>query len=116
MKRLHLRNRLLALNLFVLIGKSTSARAWCNRRYEAQLEGPMASGLAFIDTPKAGGLECVIWLPYFRKGNAFDAGTLAHEALHVAWRLLDKIGIHDEETHCYMVQWIVEELTRRLAR
>jgi hypothetical protein len=117
MRRVHLSNRLLPIELFVLVGPARDAQAWCNKRHApVEMDVPSGSGLAFVHAlaaPKVG-FESVIWMADFRKGNSFDAGRLAHEALHVAWRLLEKLGSYDEETHCYMVQWIVEETTRRL--
>lgn len=119
MRRFYLRNRLLPIGLFVLVGSAAQAQKWCNEHFEGETKLPDGSGLAFIDTPKDRTrlrYECVIWMPQFRKGNAFDAGVLAHEALHIAWRLIETIGSTDEEMHCYMVQWIVEETTHRLTR
>ena len=119
MRRIYLRNRLLPISLYVLVGSAAQAQTWCNAHFGGETKLPDGSGLAFVDAPKDPKtlpFECVIWMPYFRKGNAFDAGVLAHEALHIAWRLLGKIGSTDEEMHCYMVQWIVEETTYRLNR
>lgn len=69
-----------------------------------------------LPDPDGVGYIAIVWMRQFRRGHAFDAGVLAHEALHVVWLLLEHLNIYDEETHCYMLQWIIDETTFRLTR
>lgn len=118
LRRYRLVARLIPVECYVCVGTPVAFMRWVNGHFEGQFTKPPAGqGMAFVDTPKVRQgqhFHAVIWLPYFRKGNAYDAGKLAHEALHVAWRLLEEYGTSDEELHCYLVQWLVEEATRKL--
>lgn len=114
-RRVHLTNTLLPVQLFVYVGEYEACQRFLRRRFDKEWDDRRgAAKAAVLPAPKGVGFECVIWMPYFRRGNAFDAGKLAHEALHVVWRLLEHLGIYDEETHCYLLQWIVDEVTDRL--
>lgn len=46
-----------------------------------------------------------------------SAGTIAHEALHVVRRVLERAGIafsaSTEETYAYLLDWTVEWLTKK---
>lgn len=120
LRRACLKNRLLPIECYVLVGDAAAFGRWANAHFDAQLDRtPTGQGLAFVEVPrvaKGQHFHCVIWMKRLRRGNCYDAGVLAHEALHVAWRLLDTLGCYDEETHCYLVQWLVEEATHRLAK
>ena len=106
----------LPLTVSVFVGGYAEYQAWCEKRWGVGLPPLAESGTAqSCTTIDKGTLKGLIWLPMFRQGNAFDAGALAHEALHVTWKLLDKLGVTDEETHCYLLQWIVTEATDGLA-
>jgi hypothetical protein len=119
LRSIRLTDRLVPVTCHVCVGSAEAFTRWVARRFAVPLDSvPQSSGLAFIDTPKVAGgtsrFHGVIWIEKLRRGNVFDMGRLAHEALHVTWRLLEKYGIEDEELHCYLVQWLVEEALHRL--
>lgn len=117
MIRFRLRNDLIPVSLHVLIGDKHRASKWVLNTFGREWQAPYGAGRAdVIEAGKGVGFECIIWMPYFRVGDAFDAGVLAHESLHIVWRLLEKYGIYDEETHCYLMQWIVNEATFQIKR
>ena len=49
----------------------------------------------------------LIWL------EVFDVYVLVHEAIHAAKRILDEKGISDEETLCYLVEYLVRVISSR---
>jgi hypothetical protein len=120
MKIIHLESRLLFVNLYVLVGRYAKAQQWGKQKFGDLFEDdPESLGKAatFRDEHHDGyAFVNVIYLANLRPGNAGDIGSLVHEASHVAWTLLEEYGIKDEETHCYLVQWIVEETLWRIRR
>ena len=108
----------LPMTVFLLVGTIDEHDAWAKKRHkhERDPDKPVGAARAYTCWHSGNGWEGVIWMPYFRRGDAFDAGKLAHEALHIAWRLLDRLGCYDEEAHCYVVQWIVNIGTLRILR
>ena len=102
------------LDVYLCVGPIDAFARWRKRRFDVDTE-QYGTGMASVFVHD-GAVTALIWLPYFRVGNAFDAGTLAHEALHVVWRALDKFGCNDEEAHCYLLQWLIDQSTRRITR
>lgn len=49
----------------------------------------------------------LIWM------ETFDFCVLIHEAVHAAKRMLDEKGISDEETLCYLVEYLVRVISSR---
>lgn len=47
---------------------------------------------------------------YFRK----DIATVVHECNHIIIKMLTRLGIHDEETHCYLLGYLVEEVWKNI--
>ncbi|AXF51336.1 hypothetical protein WELLINGTON_208 [Erwinia phage Wellington] len=51
----------------------------------------------------------------FENVNAADANTVAHEAVHAAWRTLEWVGIKatvdNQEALAYLVGWVAQEIT-----
>lgn len=67
---------------------------------------------AYVTTMEMGGyLEHVI---VFRDIRSESANTIAHEALHAAWRILDEVGVTvDKPNHealAYLLGWVVDQI------
>lgn len=68
---------------------------------------PQASGSSCFDMATGRG--------YIALRLDATAGTIAHEAAHYTHKLLDYVGVkhdrHNDEAECYMLGWVVEQLT-----
>lgn len=75
-------------------------------------EGAMASVFRFVQEETG----------HFYLGVVFghpewaDANTVAHEAVHAAWRCLEHVGakasVKNQEPLAYLVGWIADEITK----
>lgn len=67
---------------------------------------------AYVTTmAKDGYLDHVI---VFRDVTTESANTIAHEALHAAWRILDEVGVvvdkPNHEALAYLLGWVVDQI------
>lgn len=100
--------------VFVFIGAGEEFSRWLERVHRVQLttkEHGAAQSLSWFDDN--GDWYAAIRLPYWRPGNPWEAGVLAHEAMHVAQKLAKPRGLKGEAKNYYL-QWLVEEATRKL--
>lgn len=77
-------------------------------------------GMSYLVTSEnKGEAEGIIWMPSF--DNSMDSiSTLAHECLHIAIRVLDKMGvitnIDNQEPLCYLQQYYFKAALEKMQK
>lgn len=61
--------------------------------------------------PLSAGATWMLSTGYIIIGLTSNDSTLIHELGHCVWRIVQLCGIEDEETFCYLLEYIYKEIT-----
>ncbi|MPN28191.1 hypothetical protein SDC9_175631 [bioreactor metagenome] len=105
--------------LRVFVGSYEEYSAYCKRHYGfEEKEQQFFGGFSFLVTYENGKPEGFIWLPKFDSASIGDIGTLSHECIHIALRVLFKLGISvtegNQEPLAYLHEYFFTEALKKL--
>lgn len=63
-----------------------------------------------LESVRHGTNRCVVWMRHWR------FGAIVHELAHVTHHIMRIVGADDEETYCYLLEWLCRNAARKLKR